>query len=204
VVAPGSTFDPAIGATWQGSDAVVHDMAGEGHAHLCFWLSKDDGLTWELVLTPILASDWCEPTLDVLSEAETEDEDPPVDDPSGEELAAEEPAEEDENNMVARVRTGYINHDTGTNKKCDALFITIKRGETVSSLSSSLSVSWSNTPGKWTRPMILKLGAQSDRTPTLVLRGLGVYRQRAWEFAFVGEENMVISSIAEQYEVLEV
>lgn len=44
---------PLNGASWVGTDAVVHDMSGLDQAYLCFWLSEDNGATWSLKVSPV-------------------------------------------------------------------------------------------------------------------------------------------------------
>jgi hypothetical protein len=109
-----------------------------------------------------------------------------------------------EDPLVARVRTGYEDRGTSLHKLCQALYITVRRGETSYSEITSISVAWSDKPGSWSQPIVLPFGSTSDRDPVLMLTGLGSYRQRAWEFVISGPENVAIVSVREQFEVSEV
>jgi hypothetical protein len=104
--------------------------------------------------------------------------------------------------VVCYVRSGFQNRKTDARKMSNALYLGLERGET-SGTEPVCSLSWADEPGGWTTPIPISLGASGDRAPVIPLRSLGVYRKRDWKFEFSADENLKLSSVIEDFTVLE-
>jgi len=102
----------------------------------------------------------------------------------------------------ARVETGYIDRGTDEKKHCRCVRVTMRRGQTTSSVGPVAYISWRDQPGPYGPPLAINLGAQGDTHPVVELRSLGAYRRRQWRFEFSGTEPLELVKVTEEFEVL--
>jgi hypothetical protein len=105
--------------------------------------------------------------------------------------------------IVASVETGYMDRGTERRKHCTAVFMTFERGETTGTSTPVGFLQYSDYPGSWSAPISISFGGNADRYPFVRLRSLGVYRRRAWKFTFSAAEDLVLSKVTEEFEVLD-
>lgn len=103
----------------------------------------------------------------------------------------------------AQVETGYLNRGTDTRKKCNCVYVALRRGQTASSSAPVGYLSWRDSPGPYCSPIPLDFGLTGDTEIVLDKRSLGVYRRRQWKFEFAGTDALELVSIQEDFEVLE-
>ena len=104
--------------------------------------------------------------------------------------------------IQAKIRTGFINHGSERRKHCQCLYVTLRRGMTVSGSSKSahIWIEWRDeVDGKWNR-IPLELGVSGDRTVVVPLTSLGTYRRRQWQFTYTGSESIALVKAEEKYE----
>lgn len=109
--------------------------------------------------------------------------------------------------IVAQVDSGFINRGTDRYKMCVAVRLTFRRGEFTTTPAAPDEpigfLEFKDAPGEWEMRETLRLGANGDTEPVIVLRGLGTYRRRAWRFTFSGDTDLVLASVEEEFEILE-
>jgi hypothetical protein len=103
----------------------------------------------------------------------------------------------------AHVTTGFINHDTSRRKNCRAVRVVMKRGANPGPNAPVAQLTWRDGLGDWGQPLMISLGDHSERDIVVQLRSLGVYRERQWRFTFMGNEELVLGSVIETFDVLE-
>lgn len=106
--------------------------------------------------------------------------------------------------IVAFAETGFLTRDTGRKKQCTALHLHFRRPQQAVGDSDVIGLlSWSDSPGVWNTPRQLRLDTRAGSNPVVTLRSLGIYRKRAWRFEFSSAEDLVLSEVSEEYEVLD-
>lgn len=118
------------------------------------------------------------------------------------ELLSSELTDLDEAPINAYVVTGFLDRDTDSLKKCNALRISLRRGETTGTDEPCALVSWRDGPGAWEEPIPISLGFAGDVNPVVTLYSLGVYRRRQWKFTFTGTDALALVTAREDFEVL--
>lgn len=103
----------------------------------------------------------------------------------------------------AYVTTGFLDHGTPNRKVCTSIRVVMKRGLSTATHVPVAHIAWRDDLGKWGSPLVLSLGAQSDNEIVLRFFSLGVYRERQWRFSFMGDEDLTLASVTEDFEVLE-
>ena len=103
----------------------------------------------------------------------------------------------------AHVTTGFLSHETQNRKHCTALRVAMRRGQSTKTNVPVAHIAWRDDLGKWGPPLEISLGAAGDNEIVIRFRSLGIYRERQWRFSFLGEEELVLASVTEEYEVLE-
>lgn len=105
--------------------------------------------------------------------------------------------------LVAYVLSGFLNRGTDNRKHCKSLKLALRRGEG-STGSTQCLLSWRDDTGAWNTPYVIDLGASGgDRNPIVEFRSLGVYRRRQWRIEFSDGDEVVLSSAAEEYDILD-
>lgn len=106
--------------------------------------------------------------------------------------------------IVCDVITGGLSRGTHLRKWCQAVRLTMKRGETEDGEDEPEALlSWRDDLGAWSDALHIGLGSGEDREITVELRSLGVYRTRHWRLVYSGEAEWVLASAEEDFEVLE-
>ena len=103
----------------------------------------------------------------------------------------------------ARVETGYLNRSTDMRKKCNCVYVALKRGQSFASVGPQAYLSWRDKPGAWNSPIAIDLGPLGDTTVVVPLRSLGVYRRRQWKFEFSGTDALELVSVIEDFDILD-
>jgi len=105
--------------------------------------------------------------------------------------------------IMAVVETGFQNHDTEQKKHCVSITMSFKRGASQSATRTYACLRYADSPDEWTDPIRIDLGHSGDRYPVVQFRSLGVYRKRNWKLEFSSSEELALSGVTEQYEILE-
>lgn len=101
--------------------------------------------------------------------------------------------------VVARVRTGFVNRGTSSIKQCMQLLVKLRRGAATSSVAH---LRWRDRPDSpWDAQIPIDLGDYSDREFVVPLRSLGTYRERQWEFEFSGDPTLELVGAEEDFYV---
>lgn len=103
----------------------------------------------------------------------------------------------------AYVTTGFLNHGTQNRKHCASIQLTLKRGKSTKTNVPVAHIAWRDDLGKWGQPLEVSIGEQGDNEIVVRFRSLGIYRERQWRFSFMGEEELVLGSVTEDFEILE-
>jgi len=101
----------------------------------------------------------------------------------------------------SHVITGYESHESDAVKRCIAIRLALRRGETTGTNEPHVLVKYRDQPGDWKDQILVSLGAPGDREAVVELRSLGTYRRRQWCFEFAGTEDLVLLSAEEEYDV---
>ena len=105
--------------------------------------------------------------------------------------------------IPAHIETGFIDRGTPNRKMCIAVNIRMRRGHVTGTSEPIAHLSWRDDEGQWQSPIPISLGKSASREPVVTLRGLGVYRARAWRFTFSSTtEDLVLASVTEEFEIL--
>ncbi len=106
--------------------------------------------------------------------------------------------------IPANTTTGFQSRGTEKRKKCNAVYVTLSRGENaVATEEPQAFLSYSDRPGNWSSKIPLHLGNADDTDPVIPLYSLGWYRRRQWRFEFSGTERLSLVAVKEDYTVLE-
>lgn len=105
--------------------------------------------------------------------------------------------------IPASVTSGFVSHGTDRMKRCIALRLALRRGESGRTDEPLASLEWRDGLSGWSDPIEVSLGATGDDEIVVDLRALGVYRRREWRFSFHGTEDIVLASAVEEFEVLD-
>jgi hypothetical protein len=100
------------------------------------------------------------------------------------------------------VQTGYLNRGTEARKWCKNVTMSVRRGQTTSSVAPIVRLSFSDDPGIWSVPMEINLGVGGDMPSVIPLGNMGTYRRRAWRFDFSDADYLALAALEEEYEVL--
>jgi len=103
----------------------------------------------------------------------------------------------------AYMETGFMHHGTEKQKKCDAVYLAMKRGTTTGGDEPVGSLSWRDDLGEWGPEYPVSFGSLGDYETVLPLRSLGSYRRRQWRFSFAATSDLVLAEIIEDFTVLE-
>lgn len=105
--------------------------------------------------------------------------------------------------IVAHVRSGFIDRGSDAFKKCNAVYLTLKRTKTLSD-GVVCYLEWRDSlTDEWTS-LSIELGVEDgDLSPVVTLRSLGTYRRRQWRFRFADEAGLFLVRASEEFEVLE-
>lgn len=101
----------------------------------------------------------------------------------------------------AYIQTGFQGHGTEKRKHCRAVYVTLRRGETTSSVTPHCYVCFRDEPEAPWRKIPVSLGPAGARQPVVALRSLGTYRRRQWLFEFSGSEDLALVSAEEEFEL---
>lgn len=101
----------------------------------------------------------------------------------------------------ARVETGYLNRGTDMRKKCNCVYVALRRGQSFGSVGPQAYLSWRDQPGPYCSPLSIDLGTLGDTEIVVPFRSLGQYRRRQWQFEFSGSEALELVSVTEDFEV---
>lgn len=104
--------------------------------------------------------------------------------------------------IVASVTTGFESRGTERRKKCEAVRLTLRRGETLDTVGPQAFLRYRNDLGPWSSPIPVSLGASGEREVVVPLRTLGVYRRRQWKFEYSGTEALVLVAAEEEFTIL--
>lgn len=102
----------------------------------------------------------------------------------------------------ARVETGFLSRGTDARKKCNCVYLSLRRGSGTGQSAPLAYLSFRDEPGPYSSRLELDLGLTGDREIVLALRSLGVYRRRQWKFEFSGSEPLELVRVTEDYDVL--
>lgn len=102
----------------------------------------------------------------------------------------------------AYVQTGFIDRETSAKKLCKGMKLSMRRGQTMGP-EPLMAVSWRDDLGAWEPTVTVSLGVSGDTEPVIPLFGLGVYRKRQWRFDFTAAAGFELTSVMEDFEVLE-
>lgn len=106
--------------------------------------------------------------------------------------------------IVASVTTGFLDRDSDRRKLCKAVFVTLRRGETLVAADEPVGwLSYADAPGQWRDRIPLHLGVADDTDPVIPLRSLGWYRRRQWKFEYSDAAAVSLVSVTEEYELLD-
>jgi hypothetical protein len=103
----------------------------------------------------------------------------------------------------AFMETGYLNHNADTYKLCKGIKVSLRRGETTSTVGPQALISWRDRPGEW-NTIPIDLGASGDREIVVPFYSLGTYRRRQWKFEYAGAESLALISVTEDFDLLSV
>jgi len=101
----------------------------------------------------------------------------------------------------ARVETGYLNRSSDMRKKCNCVYLSLRRGQSFGTVGPQAYLSWRDQPGAYGSPIPIDLGKLGDTEIVVPLRSLGVYRRRQWKFEFSGAEALELVSATEDFDV---
>lgn len=102
--------------------------------------------------------------------------------------------------IKAELRSGFVSRGTETRKQCQAVFVTLRRGDADVTTAPVGWISWRDEPnGRWNR-LPVSFGTAGRREAVVALRSLGIYRRRQWRWEFAGNVNLELVSMEEQYE----
>lgn len=103
----------------------------------------------------------------------------------------------------AYVETGHLSRNTDAKKFCRCVRVALRRGQTASATTApTLLISYRDDLGPWSHPISVSLGVHGDTAPVVELRSLGTYRRRQWRFVFEADEELVLVSATEEFDVL--
>lgn len=103
--------------------------------------------------------------------------------------------------IKALVRTGFEDHGTDAYKSCEALYLTLERGQT--STPAQVLVSYRDGLGAFCPPIAVKLGTTGDNVITVRLGSMGTYRRRQWQFEMSDAAELVLASVEEVFSMEE-
>lgn len=104
----------------------------------------------------------------------------------------------------AEVISGFLDRGTSRRKHCQAVRLTLRRGETTGTSEPFGFLSWRDDLGEWNAPIKVSLGAVADTQAVVTLRSVGwPYRKRQWRFTFAGTEDLILAGATEEFELLE-
>ena len=106
------------------------------------------------------------------------------------------------NNINSYVTTGFIDHGTQLRKRCIGVRLNMRRGTSTKTTTPVALLSWRDDTGAWNPPLEVSLGTTGERNPVVRFWSLGVYRERQWRLNFMGDDELVVASVTEEYEVL--
>ena len=99
--------------------------------------------------------------------------------------------------IKAYVRTGFQDRGTQKMKHCRSVAVTMRRSASGPPVRLG-DIRFADSVGNWSDPIPLESG---DREPVVILRSLGSYRTRQWEFSFTSTETLALVSVLEEFEV---
>lgn len=107
-------------------------------------------------------------------------------------------------NINAFIETGFISHGTENRKHCNSVTFSLRRGETTGTSEPYALLSWRDNTGPWEPGIPVSLGSTGDYYDTVQLYSLGVYRRRQWRLEFNGDETLVVASVVEDFDILDI
>jgi hypothetical protein len=113
--------------------------------------------------------------------------------------------QDDSTIMVSYRKTGWIDHNTWSRKKCHRLIVKAKVFST-SETETTLSVRWSDDGNPVYENWIsvsLNLNPSNQGTFTIPITRCGMYRSRKYEFRLTSNQEMAIVGAAEEIEVMD-
>jgi hypothetical protein len=113
--------------------------------------------------------------------------------------------DDDGNIMRTARRTGYIDHDTLANKRCNSLTLKFKKGTGIASSTSTpyVMVKWrDNGDVRWSNEHWLSLGKVGETEFITTMKRLGVYRSRQYEFAVTDNVPLILIDAEADVDVL--
>lgn len=113
--------------------------------------------------------------------------------------------QDDDNIMVSYRRTGWVDHNTWSRKRCRRLTVKAKVFSTAET-TATLSVRWRDNGNPvwqtWSE-MSLNLNPDIQGTFTFQIMNLGMYRSRQYEFRFTSNQDLALVGAAEDIEVMD-
>lgn len=104
--------------------------------------------------------------------------------------------------IQASVTTGFLNRRTDMRKHCQKVRVAMRRGEALSATGPQAWLMYRDRPGEWESRIPIDLGASGDTEVVLEFPSLGIYRRRQWRFEFAGTEDLTLTEVSEEFEVL--
>ena len=102
--------------------------------------------------------------------------------------------QDDGEELVGLVRTGFIDRGNKDTKTCQRIALTLRLNGT-----SSLRVRWRDKLGAFCQPLTFSLGLNGDVSPTVEKWTLGQYKSRQWEMEFSANSRLVLAAAEETY-----
>jgi hypothetical protein len=104
--------------------------------------------------------------------------------------------------IEAYTRSGFLDRESSTRKRCEAVHLTFKRTSVLNGVTCALE--WRDELSNNWEGVTIELGvADGDLNPVVTLRSLGVYRRRQWRFRFSDTAQLFLVSAREHFQVLE-
>ncbi len=102
-------------------------------------------------------------------------------------------------------RTGWINHETDSRKRCNKLRIKLKRGVGVSGSDDEpeIMVRWRDDGSStWSNEYTRGIGTSGNTEFFIDLKRLGMYRSRQWEFSITDATELILISAEETFDYM--
>ena len=95
-------------------------------------------------------------------------------------------------------KTGFVDHDVSTLKRCFALRFKFKRAQGNADVSDpKFLLRWRNDSGAWRPFREASLGAEGDHDFYVTFHSLGSYRSRQWELVYTDDAGFELNGVKE-------
>jgi hypothetical protein len=99
--------------------------------------------------------------------------------------------------LRVEVVTPFVAHEGAVQKHCKAVVAQFAKSPTAS---GRVRISLRDDMGAWHVQEDVEIGEDMD--PSVIMRSLGVYRQRQWKIEYTGSNDFVLASMTEHYDAL--